>query len=95
MAGSCATGHAVLSNNPSSGGADLSCPGMGTCYETERSDPRFLESGDIILIHMGGTLIKAVVKSADVSSTPAPPPADGNPDQNYFDTEGRIIISNI
>lgn len=95
VAGSCAVGTAVLSNDPASGGTVLSCPGWGTCFETNRSDPKFLQPGDIIEIHMGGTLIQAVVQSADVNSKPGSTPSDGNPNESYFDIDGKIIISNI
>lgn len=91
--GSCAIGSATLSNGSQPGTVNVGCPGNGTCYETDRSDPRFLQPGDIIYIHLGGQLIRAVVKKAAVNTSPGQTPPGGDPGKQYYHIDsGNITV---
>ncbi len=86
-AGSCAIGTADL-KYLGGGKAVLTCPGNGTCFETDHNDPKDIKPGDHIQIHISGHIVDAVVLSAPISSS--------NPQQingvTYYDISGSIIV---
>lgn len=85
--GHCRMGTAHLTPD-GSGGAYLTCPGNGTCYETDNTGS--MDPGHHILIHLGDERIDAVIVKAEASGEVPP---DTPPDQPTDKLPGNVLVN--